>query len=165
MKKLVLFLALLGACVFGVQAQSSYDSAIGLRFGYPVSVSYRTMLNESNALEFTAGTRGFAGYRWISATGAYQIHQSLGETEGLSWYYGGGAGVFIYSFNNDFVGDDSAGLSIGLQGYLGLEYKLANAPINFTLDWVPTFFLGGFGSGFGAGYGSLGVRYIMGSGE
>ncbi len=29
----------------------SYNSAIGLRFGYPTSVSYKTFLNEKSAVE------------------------------------------------------------------------------------------------------------------
>lgn len=164
MKKFFCFGCFLLFFAFGLSAQSAYKSAIGLRFGYPLSVTYKTMISETNALEFTAGTRGFSGYRWVSATAAYQIHQdfSAGIEGNWRWYYGAGAGAFIYSFDSSFPEGDNSSFSLGLQGYLGLEYNLHNAPVNFTADWVPTFFLGGFGSGFGAGYGSLGVRYRMG---
>lgn len=141
------------------QAQT-YQKAIGARLGYPLSLSYKTFLNESNAIEVFAGTRGFSGYRWISLSGAYQIHKPLSaaKTDGLNFYYGAGASAYIWSFD---VESDESSISLGLQGYLGLDYSLKNSPINITVDWIPTLFIGGFGAGFGAGYGSLGVRYIL----
>ncbi|MEM1121275.1 MAG: hypothetical protein AAGJ18_12560 [Bacteroidota bacterium] len=162
MKKQFLLISLF--FLFGlvaIQAQT-YDKAIGARLGYPLSVSYKTFLNESSAVEVFAGTRGFSGYRWISLSGAYQIHKPLSaaNTDGLNFYYGAGASVYFWSYDNDFI-DNSSSTSIGLQGYLGLDYSLKDTPINFTVDWIHTFIINGFGSGFGAGYGSLGVRYIL----
>lgn len=161
MKKHLLLIPLFVLSIFAIGSAQTYDKAIGARLGHPLSVSYKTFLNESSAVEVFAGTRGFSGYRWISLSGAYQIHKPLSaaNTEGLNFYYGAGASVYFWSFDNDFV--DDATTTLGLQGYLGLDYSLKNTPINFTVDWIPTFFIGGFGAGFGAGYGSLGVRYIL----
>ncbi len=144
------------------QAQN-YNSAIGVRLGYPLSVSYKTFISETNALEVYAGFRGFTGYSWFSLNAAYQIHNDISSVEGLQWYYGVGAGILFFNFDNNFFNDNSSNTSFSVQGYLGLDYKFVNAPINLTLDWVPTYFINGFGSGFGAGYGSLGVRYVLGS--
>lgn len=137
-----------------------FKSAIGLRLGSPVSVSYKTFLNETAAAEAFVGFRNFGGVgSWINVGAAYQIHKDIGEVENLQWYYGGGASVFLWSFDSAFIDDSS--VSFGLQGYLGLSYTLENTPLNFSVDWVPTFFLGGYGSGFGGGYGALSVRYVL----
>ncbi|MFZ1257293.1 MAG: hypothetical protein WAR77_13120, partial [Saprospiraceae bacterium] len=62
----------------------------------------------------------------------------------------------VYYPNNDFSSS-----SFGLSGCLGLDYKFADYPINLSADWIPTFFINGFGDGFGAGYGALAVRYVF----
>ncbi|MEM8526754.1 MAG: hypothetical protein AAGG68_19090 [Bacteroidota bacterium] len=143
-----------------VSAQK-YKSAIGARLGYPLSVSYKTFISDSDALEVYAGFRGFSTSRWVSVSGAYQRHGELDDVlEGLSWYFGGGASVYFWSY--DF-GGDFANTSFGIQGYLGVDYKFSETPLNLTLDWIPSIFIGnGFTRGFGGGYGSLGVRYVLG---
>ena len=160
MKKYVFLIPLLLIGWLSVGQAQTYKSAIGARLGYPLSATYKTFLNENSALEVFAGTRGFSGYRWISVSGAYQIHKpfSKSNVDGLNFYYGAGASVYFWSFDLDL---DESTTTFGLQGYLGLDYSLKNTPINLTVDWIPTFFVGGFGAGFGAGYGSLGVRYIL----
>ncbi|MEM6321322.1 MAG: hypothetical protein AAF960_26930 [Bacteroidota bacterium] len=160
MKKPLLLISFL-VCLFAVTSQAqNYQSAIGARLGSPLSVTYKTFLNESSALEAYGGFRSFSGYSWFSVAGAYQIHKPLtSEIDGLNYYFGGGAAAFFWSYDLGF--DGGASTSFGLQGYLGLDYTFADSPINITVDWVPTIFLNGFGSGFGAGYGSLGVRYVL----
>ena len=168
MKKTILMTLFLATAFFvnDVSAQE-FKSAIGARLGYPLSVSYKVFLNESAAVEVMGGTRGvgsgIAGYRWYQVGAAYQVHKPLavGDVEGLNWYFGGGASIYFWTFNEGFLNEGSS-TSLGLQGYLGLSYTLENTPINFTIDWVPTYFINGFGSGFGADYGSLGIRYTIG---
>lgn len=138
----------------------SYKSAVGLRLGYPWSVTYKTFLNDNGALEVYAGYRGWEFYNWFSLNAAYQYHKPFPSVENLSWYVGGGAGVYFWSYDNAFLEADES-TSFSLQGYLGLDYKFENAPFNISVDWVPTFFLTGYGSGFGAGYGNLAVRYVI----
>ena len=109
------------------------------------------------------GTRGFSGYRWVVLGGAYQRHKEIEGVDGLQWYLGGGAAIYCWNYNDGFFFNDNySNTSIGVQAYAGLDYSFADFPVNVTLDWVPTFFINGFGSGFGAGYGTLGVRYILG---
>ncbi len=144
------------------QAQD-YKSAVGARLGSPLSASYKTFLSESSAVEAFVGFRSFSfGYTWINIGAAYQIHNDIAGVDGLKWYYGAGASVFLFNFKDNFFGDNSSTTSIGLQGYLGLDYKFADAPVNVSLDWVPILFLNGFASGFDAGYGALAVRYVLG---
>jgi len=153
--------SLLLACLLttSISAQS-YKSAVGARLGYPLSASFKTFISENNAIEVYAGFRGYTSSRWVSVSGAYQRHAPLDDLlEGLNWYFGGGASVYFWSY--DF-GGDFANTSVGVQGYLGLDYKFAGTPLNLSVDWVPSLFLGnGFFTGFGGGYGSLGVRYVF----
>lgn len=139
----------------------SYQSAIGARLGVPFSVSYKTFVSGSNALEVFGGLRGSSFYRWINVGGLYQIHKAIPDVEGLAWYFGGGASAFFYTYDNDFIGDDDTTVAFGLLGNLGLDYKFADAPVNLSLDWVPIFFINGYTSGFGGGYGALSVRYVL----
>ncbi len=138
----------------------SYKSAAGARLGYPLSASYKTFISESSALEVYAGFRGYSAYRWISVSGAYLVHKPIEGVENLNWYLGGGASVYFWTYDAGFLnpGDNT---SIGIQGYLGLDYRIPDTPVNITADWIPTFFLGGYSKGFGGGYGTLGVRYIL----
>lgn len=136
-----------------------FSSAVGLRLGYPLSASYKTFLNETNAVEGYVGFRNFSGASFVGISGAYQIHKDIESVDNLQWYYGGGASVFLWS-----VVDADGAISIGLQGYVGLSYTLADTPVNFSVDWIPTVFingLDGYGTGFGGGYGTLAVRYVL----
>ncbi|MGK0363962.1 MAG: hypothetical protein ACI85O_001016 [Saprospiraceae bacterium] len=165
MKKAIVFLTFLGCLFFAENLQAQdFKSAIGLRLGYPLSISYKHFLNEADAIEIYAGTRGYDvgfgyNYRFYSISGAYQRHTPIESVDGLSYYYGAGASIYFWTFGD--LDPDDASTAFGLQGYGGLSYTFENKPINISLDWVPTFFLNGYGSGFGAGYGSLAVRYIF----
>lgn len=174
MKNLNLVLVIL--LFFALSTDSSaqaYKSAAGLRLGAPFSLSYKTFISESSALEATIGTRrygysglgfGFAGfgYRTFVISGSYQIHKpiNIDEFSGLEWYFGGGASANFWSYDGDF-GNDNSKVNLGIQGYIGLSYSFDEVPINLILDWVPTFLINGIRGGFGAGYGALGVRYII----
>ena len=161
-KSLLLFCLLFSASIVMAQA---YKSSAGLRLGYPVAATYKTFISENAALE---GIVGFGSYsRYVGYTNiraAYLIHQDL-EVESISnlqWYYGGGAGVFIWSYNDFYYGERASATAFGLSGYLGLEYTFSDIPLVLSLDWAPTIIVGGFGGGFGAGYGALAARYIIG---
>lgn len=169
MRKTILFFTFFICFMFMAntsQAQN-FKKAIGARLGYPMAISYKHFLNESNAIEVYGGTRGFGGgllggYRWYSLAGAYQVHKPIESVEGLDYYFGGGASVYFWAF--DFDTSEST-TTLGLQGYLGLSYTFKDTPINVSVDWVPTYFLNGFGSGFGADSGHIAVRYVLGGGD
>ena len=166
MKKLIFISSIFIFLLFGQQSHAQqFKSAIGARLGYPLSVSYKTHLNESNAIEIiagTAGTRGFSGSRWWNVSAAYQIHKPLNidGVEGLQYYFGAGASAFFWSFDDSFI--DESSVSFGAQGYLGAQYTFDDVPISITVDWVPTIFFSGLISGFGGAYGGVGVRYVLG---
>lgn len=161
-RKIALIVAFVIGCIFAAQAQN-YNSAIGLRLGVPLSISYKHFLNENGAIEVFGGFRSYSGYGWFNVGGLYQYHKPIPDLDGLSWYFGGGAAAFFWNYDNNFAfGDnDDSSFSLGLLGNLGLDYKFENAPINLSVDWVPIFFVNGYGSGFGGGYGAFAVRYVL----
>ena len=169
MKKLTLALALCGAAL-ALSAQSSFQNAVGLRLGYPVSASYKHFLDDANAIEAYAGFRGNTFYNFFNIAGAYQRHYSFGiadpDLAPLNWYWGAGASVYFFTYDfggSSFVDNDFASTTFGLNGYIGLQYAFEGVPLELTLDWVPSIFVGNtFFSAFGAGYGGLGARYILG---
>ncbi len=138
-----------------------YTSAVGARFGAPFSLSYKTFLSYTDAVEGYVGLRPYSRYGSFSVNGAYQIHADLPAVEGLRWYYGGGAGIQLWSYRNY----DRGSATLSLSGYLGLEYVIPDFPVSVSLDWVPTLFIGshrvsGFNH-FGPGYGGLAIRYLL----
>ncbi|MFN4079359.1 MAG: hypothetical protein ACK4NS_00535 [Saprospiraceae bacterium] len=160
MKKLIFSLIFVGACALYAQAQD-YKSAIGLRLGYPASVSYKTFISDAGAIEAFVGFRRWSNYGWMNVAGLYQHHFPINDLDGLRWYVGGGASAFFWNYSNSFIGDNSTSTSFGILGVLGLDYKFANAPVNLSVDWIPVFSLNGFDSGFGGGYGALSARYTL----
>ncbi len=163
MKKITLLFSMLFvmAVASNLKAQD-YNSAIGLRFGYPLSISYKTFLTESNALELYAGYRGYSGiYSYFTVGGLYEIHKPINGVDGLSWYYGGGVSVQFFTYDNSYVfTDDNGSLGVGISGVLGLVYKFADAPFNLSVDFLPTIRFGGWDSGYYS-WGALAARYVL----
>jgi len=156
-----LFLVLIVMLGFlGMGQAQDYQSAVGVRLGYPLSATYKMFLNETAAVEGYVGFRSRFGFTEIRVNAAYQIHNAIESVDGLKWYYGAGPGLALFSYKSGFV-NDSGGIGIALSGYIGLEYTLADTPVSFSADWVPTYILGGV-SGFGASSGAIAVRYILG---
>lgn len=156
----ILFCLLL-LTIHSLKAQE-YSTSVGARLGYPVSASLKHFLNDKGAVEVYAGTRGWASYRWYHVSGGYQFHKPIRSIDNLSYYFGGGASVFFWNYDFEFLLEDYSSTSIGAQGYLGLDYSFEDAPINLSLDWIPTIYFGSaFTTGFSGGFGSLSVRYIL----
>lgn len=122
------------------QAQSGYKTAIGLRAGETSGLTIKHFIGSDAALEGIIGlwSHGF------SATLLYEKHMSL-KAEGLNLYYGGGGHVAIetnhngwYYYKNEKYYDRRHGhVGIGIDGVLGLEYKIPSVPIAFSLDIKP----------------------------
>ena len=156
-KSIVLFFAVLLTATFAVKAQSStanssfYTTAIGVKF-YPTGVTLKHFVSAKNALE---GIGYFYNYG-ARITGLYEIHGEINNAGGLRYYYGPGAHVGFY--NNKYGGNTS----FGVDGVLGLDYKIKSAPINLSLDWQPSFEFGNnYNNGFSGSWGGLAIRYTF----
>jgi hypothetical protein len=122
MKKLLLFSLLI---VFSVASMAQYKNSLGLAFGNPSGIAYKTFISNNKALDFTLG--GFDHY--FSLNGMYEIHTPLGKQ--FQWYYGPGA--HIGSWNGGKYG---RGVFLGIDGALGIEFN-PSIPFAFSLDIRP----------------------------
>ena len=160
MKKL-LFLLLLSLSVACLQAQevntgSDYKTALGLKV-YPGAVSVKHFISPNTAIEGL----GYISSDGFRLAGLYELHYDISGVEGLKWYVGGGGHVGIWSdsWKSQHLGSNAA-LAIGIDGVLGLDYKIKGAPLNLSFDWQPSFNIIGY-SYFEGGWGGLGVRYTF----
>jgi hypothetical protein len=156
------FCMLLTMVQMQAQDNSDYKTAIGLRFGYPSTLSVKQFFGEKVAVEAFVGYRGYVYYHWINAGGMIQMHKSIPAVDGLKWYWGGGASAYFWTYDNSyFYNKTYSNTSIGILGCVGLDYKVKAFPVNISLDWAPTFFLNGYGDRFGYDYGAVSLRYVI----
>lgn len=154
---------------FSAAYSQDYQRAIGLRLGWDYGISYKQFIKGTHAIEGIATFRswGVPGYRYsyFRITGLYLVHNPFPGVEGLQWYYGGGASISMYGGKyRDWVkslNKDYGTMGIGIHAALGLDFKIPNAPINLSADWVPTFTFGSYYRGFAADYGAFAVRYTF----
>ena len=156
-RTIVLLIALIMLNITLSNAQSSssnsstYTTALGVKF-YPTGITLKHFISDKHALE---GLGYFYNYGF-RVTGLYEIYGDINNAPGLRWYIGPGAHVGFY--NTKYGGGSSA----GVDGVLGLDYKVTNAPLNLSLDWQPSFEFGdNFNNGFSGGWGGFGIRYTF----
>jgi hypothetical protein len=123
MKKL-LFLVLAAGSISFLHAQD-YKTALGVRISSrpPVvshSLSVRHFLGQKLAVE---GLLSFGGP--VALGVLLEVHRPIG-TKNFNLFYGGGG----------YVGFSSPAVA-GLQGVLGLDYKVPVIPLNLSFDWKP----------------------------
>ena len=159
MRKTIFSFALICACFCKANAQS-YSDAIGLRLGYysNFGLDYKHFLNDQAALDVIGFANFYSYGNYFNLGALYEVHKPLG-LDNLSWYFGGGGFYGVYSYDAGYLGSESFS-SIQIAGVLGLEFRIPNAPISLSLDWIPTFAITG-GNGFEGNGGSLAVRYIF----
>jgi hypothetical protein len=134
---------------------TSYRTALGIKF-YPAAISVKHFIRDNRALEGL-------GYFWnygFRFTGLYEIHGDINGAPGLKWYVGPGGHIGFW--NDDWkrrYPTREDGVAIGLDGVLGLDYKIKGAPINLSIDWQPSFNIIGYT--YFSSWGGLGIRYTF----
>ena len=153
MKKYIFFTAFIFALISNSKAQD-YQNAVGIRLGPSYGLTIKHFITTNDAVE------GILTTRWggFNLTGLFERHSKAFETDGLYFYYGGGA--HIGSFNNSWFNDNINHMVIGIDGILGVEYVFPDVPFNASIDWKPGFNLIGY-SGFWADELALSIRYIF----
>ncbi len=154
MKSIRLTLSVLAIlCAFTASAQnnsSSYKTAVGVKF-YPGAITIKHFVKETAALEGIA----YFSNKGFRITGLYELHYDLLQVDGLKWYVGPGAHVGFY---DDKYYDGNT--YFGIDGILGIDYKITGAPLNLSLDWNPSFEFGTNSAGFNS-YGGLSIRFAF----
>lgn len=151
---MIVFAIILGTGTVTAQKNvGSYDytTAFGVKF-YPGALTLKHFVKENAAIEGI----GYFWNRGTRITGLYEFHGNIEGAAGLKWYAGPGAHIGFY--NNKYGG----GTSFGVDGVLGLDYKIKDAPINLSVDWQPAFEFGNnYGNGFSGNWGGLAIRYVF----
>jgi hypothetical protein len=158
MKKIFVTLFFIAGSYLITNAQSmgsEYTTALGIKF-YPTGITLKSFIKSDRALE-GIGYFYNDGFRF---TGLYELHFDIEGAEGLKWYVGPGAHIAFWNntWENKYPGNGSLG--IGVDGVLGLDYKISGAPINLSIDWQPSFNFVGYNY-FEGGWGGLGIRYTF----
>jgi hypothetical protein len=163
---LIVFLA----CTTSLEAQQNdavtsspeYKNAIGIRAGRTSGITFKHFFNSGNAFEGILGLWKNA----VGLTALYEKNQGLG-VNGLKFYYGAGAHItgetghnYYRKHNgtdNDYVyryGEN--GWAAGIDGTVGLDYKIGPVPLAISLDIKPFAELSNYGyiyTGLDAGLG------------
>lgn len=151
MKTFKYFIALFIGITFATQitaqemripaASSSYHTAIGLRAGVTSGVTFKQFLGGPTAVEVIAGIWPYG----FSGTVLFEKHANAGA-EGLAWYYGAGGHAVIQSGRiyyphrsprYDYYYSTGSALGLGVDGIIGLEYKIKPIPFAVSLDLKP----------------------------
>jgi len=140
MKKIV-YLSMLLLTSQLATAQLDYNTAIGLRAGETSGLTLKKAMG-SNAIEGIIGVWGHG----LSVTGLYEWVVPAGAS-GLNWYYGIGGHV---AFETGYYGwykhgrrekyykeYYNGGFGLGVDGVLGIEFKIPKAPIAISFDLKP----------------------------
>lgn len=133
-----------------------YKKAIGVKM-YPSAISYKVFVKTNAAFEYL----GYVSLDGFRATALYEKYMPIDGNENLTWYvgYGGHLGLWSEEWKKNNP-NHNAGIALGVDGILGLDYKVKNAPLNLSVDWQPSFnFVGA--SYFESGWAGLGVRYTF----
>jgi hypothetical protein len=116
--------------------KNSYKTAIGFRAGSTSGLTVKQFVNQHHALE------GIVGF-WpnaMSVTLLYEFHAEAFNTAGFYWYYGAGGHVAFEAnerYNDGRRFDRGDRFGVGIDGILGLEYKILPIPFALSLDVKP----------------------------
>lgn len=141
---------------------SVYRTAIGMRAGGTSGLTIKQFTSERMALEGILGI-------WpnsLSLTGLLEFY-APSAANGLSWYYGfGGHLAFetarIYYARDDFrYVNREAEVGLGIDGIVGIEYKIVPIPVALSLDVKPFIEVNTKGLAFMALDPGLGIKFAF----
>jgi hypothetical protein len=136
-------------------SSNTYKKAFGVKM-YPGALTYKKFNQNNTAIEGI----GYFNLDGFSLTMLKEFHNPIVDVENLSWYYGYGAHLGIWSdeWKKNNVKTNNSNIAVGFDGIIGLDYKFSNAPFNVSIDWQPSFSI--IQSYFN-NQGGIGVRYTF----
>ncbi len=124
MKKIIVLLFVMVLASAKLSAQD-YNWAIGVRGGVTMSgLSVKYNFDPANSIE---GMLDFA--QGFNIVALYERHIPV-ITNGFRFYYGAGANLGAWHHHDDKF-------TLGIDGIVGLEYKISSIPLAFSLDYKP----------------------------
>ncbi len=118
----------------------NYKTAIGIRGGETSGLTVKQFVRSDKAIE---GIIGF-WHRGLSGTILFEKYAPAFNVSGLNWYYGagghvafetGGSATYYRNDRHNHYRDGSIGL--GVDGLVGMEYKIPSTPLALSLDVKP----------------------------
>lgn len=158
MKRFILFTLIICTASLAMAQNngSTYKTALGVKV-YPGAVTVKHFIKNNIALEGL----GYISQDGFRLTGLYELHGDFTGVEGLKWYAGGGAHVGIWSDDwRTRYPTRNNGVAIGVDGVLGIDYKIKGAPLNLSFDWQPSFNFVGYNY-FEGGWGGIAIRFAF----
>jgi hypothetical protein len=159
----MVFLMVLAA---GLQGQTTegysdnYRIAPGLRAGQTSGVTLNINTKNSGGLEFIAGIWS----NWLSLTCLYEKREPAYTVKGLRWYYGAGGhlstatGTYFHSADYFSRGADYA---LGIDGTIGLEYKIPQIPFALSAGLKPFIEFYRNGDAYGSLDPGIGIKFTF----
>lgn len=113
-----------------------YKKAIGVKM-YPGAISYKSFTKNNKAIEAI----GYVTLDGFFVSLLKEFHNPVNDVDQLSWYYGYGGHLGIWSdeWKRTNIGTGNSNIAVGFDGIIGLDYKFSNAPFNVSIDWQPSF--------------------------
>jgi hypothetical protein len=110
-----------------ILAQSDYFLAIGARAGNPGGIDAKYYFADAHAVQAIVGLQYPRGW---GLTGLYQYNGDFNWRGEMNWFAGGGISMM---FNRDDI------FSFGGDVIVGIEYTFPTLPLNFAIDYKPSF--------------------------
>jgi hypothetical protein len=132
-----------------------YTKAFGVKM-YPGALSYKQFKHSNKAIEAI----GYVALDGLNISLLKEFYNPIEDADQLSWYYGYGGHLGIWSDEwkktNDKLGNSN--ISVGFDGIIGLDYKIKNAPFDVSIDWQPSFSII---QSYFKNQGGIGIRYTF----
>lgn len=119
---------------------SEYQNAIGLRAGETSGLTLKHFMGGNTALEGIFGIWNHG----LSATVLFEKYAPAFSLTGMKWYYGAGGHIAVknryhfryYEYGRYYYYQES-NIGLGLDGVVGLEYKIPKIPFAVNLELKP----------------------------
>ncbi len=140
MKKFYIIIFLL--CLAPAAFSQFYNKEVGLRGGYSSGVTFRVNLEESLSYEAQLNYRDHGGIFTVYR----QQHIEMGMNRMGNWEFIYGFGLHAGFYYTDtysilwreiYFGRDIFTPVIGMDGYVGIDYKFVDIPISFGISFQP----------------------------
>jgi hypothetical protein len=142
---------------------SSYKAGLGVRLGYHYGITFKYMMSDAAAIEGILQFR----YHGTAITGLYEKHAVAFDNDQFRWFYGIGGHVGYYGRNyglakkyyGRYYYEYEERPSIGIDGIIGLEYRIKEIPFTLGVDFKP--YVDIYYPGWGYFDSALSVRYVF----
>ncbi len=145
--KLIGFIALMGVISLldlNIVHAQDYKNGIGIRGGNNSGITFKHFIKETAAIEAIVNPYQHG----LNLTLLYEKHAYAFKTKEFRWFYGLGGHVGVYNgyyygtrfYNNQYdpyYNYNRNYVTLGIDGIIGLEYKITEIPFTIGIDFKP----------------------------